>query len=275
MEWDNVAKPTCSTDTTSLYSNRFGVDAMHDEHRSERPSKAANGLMPLCIVLLILAFVAAMGIPAWQANRESKFRRSCANNLKTLSLAIHNYHGVYRRFPPAYLADSRGKPMHSWRVLLLPFLGEEELYRQYDFQKPWDSPENLRLTDRIPAVYRCPSDTAPPPGKTRYVVVVGNDTAFVGRESVKLSQIRDGTSNTIMFVESNTPVTWLAPIDLRYDDLSLEVNSSEENQLGSPHPAGMLTTVCDGSVRYVPDSTNKESIKALLTRSGGEPVPPY
>ena len=248
---------------------------MHDEHHSERPLKAANRLIPLCIVLLFLAFVAAIGIPMWQAYRESKFRIRCANNLKMLGLAMHNYHDAYRSFPPAYLADSRGNPMHSWRVLLLPFLGEKELYQQYDFEKPWDSPENLRLADRIPTVYRCPSDKAAQPGKTRYVVVVGKDTAFVGRESVKLSQIRDGTSNTIMFVESNTPVTWIAPMDIRYDDLSLEVNSSQENQLGSPHPAGMLSTLCDGSVRFVPDSTNKESIKALLTRSGGEPVPPY
>ena len=98
--------------------------------------------------------------------REAGRRPKCGNNLKQIGLAMANYCNAYGRFPPAVIADASGRPMHSWRLLLLPFLLSEEkaLYSSYNFDQPWDGPDNIRLADRMPAVYRCPSDKGRLPG---------------------------------------------------------------------------------------------------------------
>jgi Protein of unknown function (DUF1559) len=68
-------------------------------------------------------------------------------------LAVANYHETYGCFPPAYLANRDGKPMHSWRVLILPFLAQQELYRAYNFDEPWNGPNNRNLESRIGNIY--------------------------------------------------------------------------------------------------------------------------
>ncbi|MGY8768159.1 MAG: DUF1559 family PulG-like putative transporter [Pirellulales bacterium] len=81
------------------------------------------------------------------------------NNLKQIVFACHIYYETYQQFPPAYLANETGKPVHSWRVLILPYLGEEELYRQYRFDEPWDSEANVRVLIKMPSVFHNPSFT--------------------------------------------------------------------------------------------------------------------
>ena len=89
--------------------------------------------------------------------REAAQRSTCKNNLKQIGLALHNYHDRYQSFPPAFVADENGKPMHSWRVLLLPYLDQADLYARYNFNEPWNGPNNLKLGDEIPEVYGCPN----------------------------------------------------------------------------------------------------------------------
>ena len=82
--------------------------------------------------------------------------RACANNMKRIALALRNYHTAYGCFPPAYVADKNGRPMHSWRVLILPFLKEDPLYKQYKFSEPWDGPNNKKLIAVRVMFYTCP-----------------------------------------------------------------------------------------------------------------------
>src|SRR6516165_2689000 len=91
-------------------------------------------------------------------------RGQCKNNLMNIGLALHNYHDQFGSFPPACVADENGRPMHSWRVLILPFLDQTPLYNQYRFDEPWDGPNNKKLADTILAVYNCPSDDHGGPG---------------------------------------------------------------------------------------------------------------
>src|SRR5882757_2755439 len=118
-------------------------------------------LIELLVVIAIIAVLIALLLPAVQAAREAARRAQCMNNLRQIGLALHNYHDQYNTFPPAYVADATGKPMHSWRVLLLPQLGEGQLYSEYDFSEPWDGPNNSRLLTRMPRVYACPSHSTP------------------------------------------------------------------------------------------------------------------
>src|SRR6476661_8060061 len=114
-------------------------------------------LIELLVVIAIIAVLVALLLPAVQQAREAARRSQCKNNLKQIGLALHNYHDVNGCFPPAYIADENGKPMHSWRVLILPYLDQAALHTEYNFSEPWDGPNNSRLLARRPAVYACPS----------------------------------------------------------------------------------------------------------------------
>jgi hypothetical protein len=145
-----------------------------------------RGLMIRIAVLSV--FLAGV---AWLARavhwaREAALRSDCVNQLKGLTLALHNYHVTYGSFPPAYVEGSDGRRMHSWRVLILPFLpgAKTSLYQRYQWEEPWDGPNNRMLADEIPQYLKCPSrpDTDHDP-YTSYVVVTGPATAFPARGS--------------------------------------------------------------------------------------------
>ena len=87
---------------------------------------------------------------------ENAARSQCINNLKQIGLAMHNYHAMHKTFPPAYTVDKAGKPLLSWRVLILPYLEQDALYKEFHLDEPWDSEHNRALIDRMPATYRCP-----------------------------------------------------------------------------------------------------------------------
>ena len=93
------------------------------------------------VILLLIAIDAAVSF----ASTQRRARSDCQGRLRQIALALQCYHDVYKSFPPAYVADETGKPMHSWRVLILPFLEQKALYDQYRFDEPWDGPNNGKL----------------------------------------------------------------------------------------------------------------------------------
>jgi 5'-3' exonuclease len=99
----------------------------------------------------------ALLLPAVQAAREAARRMQCTNNIKQIMLAMHTYHDAHKCFPPVMTADKNGKPLHSWRVLILPFIEQQALYSQIRLDEPWDSEYNSRLHDMNIQTYQCPS----------------------------------------------------------------------------------------------------------------------
>lgn len=203
------------------------------------------------------------------------FTVQCNDNMRHIVLALQNYHDVYRRFPPAYVADKDGKPMHSWRVLLLPFLEGKTLYDQYRFDEPWDGPNNRRLAAQMPLHYLCSTsgrDSIRPP-LTRYVAVVGPGTIWPGAASTRASDAVDGTDRTILVVESSdAPVHWMEPCDLDVQTLPLEINPQNGKGISSKHPGhGAHVAMVSGSVVFLPrEKTTPQQLRALLTIAGGE-----
>src|ERR1700690_1532678 len=109
-------------------------------------------------VVLLFGFCLLLMLPPVTDGRPAR-RTECKNHLKQLALAMHNYHDTYGSFPPAYIPDKNGRPMHSWRVLLLPFLEFGPLYDQYRFDEPWNGPHNRELAKLPIALFHCPTDT--------------------------------------------------------------------------------------------------------------------
>lgn len=110
--------------------------------------------------------------------RQAEARSENKNSLKAIMLAFHNYHDVYKHFPPAIVFGPDGKPWHSWRVVILPYLGQKELYDQYDGSVPWDHPKNTAVLNKMPEVFRDPLSDKADSNKTRYLLATGVGTAF-------------------------------------------------------------------------------------------------
>lgn len=198
------------------------------------------------------------------AARVAARRTQSANNMKQLGLSMHNYYDVNKSMPPAVIIGPKGHP-HSWRVAVLPYLGEQELYEQYRFDEPWDSPNNQKVMERMPETFRHPND---PPGSTstRYLAFVGPGTAFEKAEGVKFQEIRDGTSNTAMFFSGATNVPWTKPVDIPYDP-EQELTFAE-----GPFKEGFHMVMFDGSVQFFPANTPPEKFRRLIEINDGQPI---
>jgi hypothetical protein len=211
----------------------------------------------------------ALLLPAVQQAREAARRSQCKNNLKQIGLALHNYHEMYGAFPPAFVADKDGKPMHSWRVLILPFVDQGDLYKEYDFSEPWDGPKNSRLLARMPAIYACPSHATAGPGantNTAYAGVYGEHCVFRGSEPVAIKDIKDGTSNTLLVGEvAKSNIPWMKPEDI---DVKLYPTIGTAGGFGSDHVGGATFLLADGSVRFITTGINPQTLQALSTRDG-------
>lgn len=204
--------------------------------------------------------------PAVMAARTAARRAESQNNLKQLMLAMHNYHDVFKHFPAAVVIGPDGKTPHSWRVALLPFVGGNELYQQYKFDEPWDSENNKKVLEKMPAVFRHPA--ADPNSKNAsYFVITGETTIFPGTQGVELMAIRDGTSNTIAIVEAQRSIPWTKPEDIAYEP------SKPLPKFGGYEPNVFEAAFCDGSVRAIAHNIDDAMLRALFTKAGGEIIP--
>jgi len=245
-----------------------------------RGSSGASVIVVVAIVvgvggLLLAGVLVALLLPAVQAAREAARRSQCTNNVKQIALAMQEYADTYNSFPPAYTVDANGKPMHSWRVLILPYLEDGALYNQYRLDEPWDGPNNSRLAGLMPVVFRCPSDaSAPGSTTTNYAVVNGPGALFDGDKPCFLASIRDGTSNTLLVVEAaGAGIPWMEPRDLDFSQMQCVINGPGGNEIAGHHPGGAVVGFADGSTRFLPSSVSPTAVRALITRAGGEPVP--
>jgi hypothetical protein len=216
--------------------------------------------------------LAAMGLPGIGAAREAARRVESTNNLKQIGLAMHNYHDTFGAFPAGYNADADGKPLLSWRVHILPFVEEGQLYEQFHLDEPWDSPHNKELIAQMPEVYRSPNSRAEP-GKANYLGIGGADGIFVrpkpgDKSGTKIMQITDGTSNTIMAVEvpDESAVIWTKP-----GDFAPNKEDPTRGLLGV-RPGGFLAGFTDGSVQFIAESIDAGVLNGFFTKSGGEVV---
>jgi hypothetical protein len=203
--------------------------------------------------------------------RRAATRTECVNNLKQIVLAQHNYHAKHDHFPPAFSASKDGKPLLSWRVLILPFLDQQALYDQFHLDEPWDSAHNRSLISKIPAVFRCPdeNDASAKDGKTRYLAPRSAATIMRGAEAVALRDIADGTSNTIIVLDAgdDRAVEWTKPADWEFDP-----DPAVETIFNSHEPAGTNMAFADGAVRFISATIKAATLRALLTRDGGEVI---
>jgi prepilin-type processing-associated H-X9-DG protein len=241
------------------------------------------------ILLGLLMVVALPALFAWAAafsRHEGATRYHCINNLKTIARALNSYHDEFGCLPPAYVPDENGRPKHSWRVLIMPYLEQagfagtvelKQLYDSYDFSEPWDGPHNREFAHRMPVVYGCGGDPGRRASNTSYLFLTGKHSAFQNGRPLKLGDISDGAPSTIIIVESaNSGVNWMEPKDYPADQLRFGSRTTHNWRIGGNHQGGANAGFADGGVHFLRESeVTNETLTALSTIDGGEKIDPH
>jgi hypothetical protein len=276
-----------------------------DERRRRRSGSGSSGKG--WIVFLVLAILGVLGllclipvallVPAISKVRSAATRMQSHNNLKMLALGLHAFHDRFGQFPPATVYDRDGNPLYSWRVLILPYIGEEQLFREFHLDEAWDSPHNKPLLARMPKMFAAPGTQPREPYATYYQLFDGPGAIFnsdkrgglvdfdpdpqgiaglqggpAPRKLVKQSPTRstfatiaDGTSNTILIAEAGTPVPWSSPGDLAWNP------KGPLPKLGGLFNGDINVAMADGSTRFVSAKVvSEQTLRAAITANGGE-----
>jgi hypothetical protein len=188
-----------------------------------------------------------------------------ANNLRQLMIALHNYHDVNGHFPTD-IRDKDGKPLLSWRVQILPYIEHENLFKQFKLDEPWDSEHNKKLIPLMPRTLRSPRQAATLKDRTTYLAPLGKGLMWDEPKGLKITQITDGTSNTIALVEADDDraVVWSKP-----EDITIDRQNPATGLLGH-YVDGFHAAMADGSVRFIQKGMDPAKLWAMFTRAGGE-----
>lgn len=280
-------------------------------------------LIELLVVIAIIAILIALLLPAVQQAREAARRSTCKNNLKQLGLALHNYHDTHRGFPPGWMGVSstglpnlEGESGFGWGAMILPFLDASPLYNYINFNESMVSPSNVPYLTSQKPVFKCPSDPKPNNwtitdhtsnsyelATTNYAALLGTtelddchslsgypnvhckgDGMFYHNSIVKIRDITDGTSNTLMVGErkyvagADIQGTWSGAVPGAHEAAASIVGHAHEppnagahpEDFGSRHVGGAHFLMGDGRVRFISESIDEGLFQDLSTISGGE-----
>jgi hypothetical protein len=232
---------------------------------------------PICIGLL----------PAVQKVRGAANTMKSSNNMRQMALAVHNYIDTNKELPGNSYSPV-GKPLLSWRVHLLPYIEQDNLYKQFNLDEPWDSPSNIKLLSQMPKIYANPNEPDVT-SKTYYRGFSSPGAVFEHRpgarpmlnkqkldqgplaklEPFSLGSVKDLPGETILFIEAGDPVEWTKPEDL-------------DATAGKPFPplGGMKLQrnriqvgFLDGGVKMIRNDLPETTLRAMVTHRGGETIP--
>lgn len=252
-----------------------------------------------CLIPLGLAGILLLLAPALVQETEAARRSVCANRLREISQAIRQYRDVFGDWPPVYTVDEQGKPLHSWRVLILPYLNDNansRFYQEIRLNEPWDSPFNRQFHRKIPPVYRCPSlrtqlnrtntsqnSTANTTGSSMIFAekncsysAIASGRDFCGADkslwtpqsddvSLNIKTANDSDfSNRILIVERKEPVNWMEPDKELGWETAIRGINAVSGGLGSFHPGGMNAAMADGSVRCLAEVIDPRVLQLMI-----------
>ncbi len=258
------------------------VRPVHSKHLETGPTQVTVEFRRLVqrVVTITLSICAICGITYWifwPSLLSLRIRRdsvACMNNLQRIAQALNEYAVDYGTYPPPVINDSTGKPMHSWRVLILPYLGENNLYARYNFDQPWDSADNAQLIAECPQVFISPkARNTLAAAESNYVLVTGSGTVFPPSGPLAPSQIADGAANTLLVVEiRNRQFQWSQPFDIDFAKLNTTSGALGTNAIGGNHPGGATAVLADGRAIWIPGDISPALLRSIITAGGQEPI---
>jgi hypothetical protein len=229
-------------------------------------------LVRVALTAFLLGLIWMLILPAQQKINQGRNGPPIALRLRQVGIAMTNYAGTHGRLPPAAVYDQNGRPLLSWRVLLLPYLEYDSLFQHFKLDEPWDSPHNAQLLGMMPKVFESPGglkDVRIDPFHTCFKVFVGKGAAFEGKQGLKLPEdFPDGTPNTILVIEAGAPVPWTKPEDIPFaPDQPLP-------KLVALREDGFYLVLADGHLRFIGKNTSEATLRAAITRNGHDRLGP-
>jgi prepilin-type processing-associated H-X9-DG protein len=227
-------------------------------HEPKRPSVSLT-----TTVFLIAVISLAVLFTFWLHQGSPQCRPQCQNNLRQIALALLMYEDKHHCFPAAGSTQKDGQQPQSWRVAILPYLGQPDLYEQYDPKEPWNSLKNQAIAASMPSVYHCPSDSSASGQETSYVMIMGRGTVGgLSDEKRGADFINSHSGNAVTLLAVEVPaskVHWMEPRDLTID----EVVKQLKNEKVETHPGVFFVAFCDGHVQILRDDIPPEDLRAL------------
>lgn len=224
----------------------------------------------LCFVGVLLLLVAYM--PPLEQSREEARRLQSKMHLTKITLALLTYDAEYGCLPPAIVADAEGQALYSWRVLILPQLGQQTLYEQFQLDKPWDDPANLPLVAKMPEVFHSPHDEhSTSQGYSAYRVLLEDgerQTLFLRNRGRDFDDetLSDGRAATAMVVENlHASVIWTQP-----DEFSPQ-EFLKDMKMGKDRYSWLQCVTADGESVFLNDPTEEDLVPYLYANDGKTP----
>ncbi len=275
----------CVTCDQPIEIPNFHVDS---ETQSQSTHRIGSSLSPMArrLIAATLGVIALAGLagvlyrygaPAIATLATGRDRAIAIKNLEQIASALNSYaadhNGVY---PLPIVRDSAGKPMHSWRVAILPYLNEPQLYTSYNFDKPWDDPENMLIVESMPNVYATPQQGPWSGYDCKYQLVSGDRTLFPRSGPLGPKSLIDDPTKTALVVEglprSNPPSVWTEPNEMEFAIMTGAIGGSPEAEIGGVTEGGVVIATVDGAGHFLTETTAPEIVRAILTANGGEPL---
>jgi len=250
MTWKLIAASVAAAFTVAVGTWGFAA----------RPEQAASSSSPGTPVVALGGDVIKPG----EQNASAALRARSVNRMKQILIAIHNYHEVNGRFP-ANVTDKDGKELLSWRVLLLPYLEQDRLYKQFKLDEPWDSANNKKLLAKMPDVFLGGFEKRGA-DLTYFQGFAGKGTMFEPGAKITLATVADGTSNSLAVIECGPPVEWTKPADFPYDP------KKKLPKLEAPFKNAVHVALADGSVRAIKPTADETQFRRLIETNDGEVI---
>jgi hypothetical protein len=240
--------------------------------QARSPRGWTPALVSAGIVLFFMFLGATVVVFLWPTIRQNIERSAQGrdlDNMRSINLALNAYSDRYGTYPPPFAVDLQGKPLYSWRVLILPFMGYEDIYKQFDLRQPWDSVANTNLQRLMPSEFASPnSPDARSSHETNYVLITGAGTMFPPAGPISTKNI---DRPTILLVETKNNTIWSAPGDIDMGR-SFKVGNKPMVDVGGLHKNSFTAMTVEGESMRIPVSVPPSVLGALVTPNGGENV---
>jgi hypothetical protein len=254
--------------------------------RPVQSSGVSNPLPEVFLSIVAVGCLAYLVILGGYNPGELRRRGGSANNLKGLGIALHCYGQDHGCLPPAHVVDKKGKPMHSWRSMILPYVeGDPAFLAKYSFGEAWNGPNNKKLLTQAPRMYVAPEDWQRPPqplpSNASYVAIVGRKGAWRGDKALSFDDMRKPLSQTVWLIEvANSNIAWTEPRDVSWDDVPKLLNPSRGaiglRRRRTPSgfffrepPESVPVLLADGSAHYLSGSQlTPEGLQTALAVGG-------
>lgn len=276
----SAAPPVASADAVPVHITRLSEGAFAAMTATNWKPLAASVLATLGLSLTVAfaslgpideppkpAAPVAAAQPAAHVRKPAEFwqARNSLENLKKIAYASHMHLDEHGHFPRDF-TDANGKPILSWRVAILPYLDQRFLHAQFKLDEPWDGPTNKKLHAFMPDVFRT-SVQEVKAADTYYKGIVGEGTVFDHKAKVRIANIEDGTSNTLLVVEAGPAVPWTAPYDIAFDP------AGKPPVFAGPYTDATHVAFADGSTYRLKPKPDDKWLRILILRNDGTPVP--